>query len=63
MKITSVRSFLLSYPLESPLKLEFHGGERTILKRDAMRTGDNPAILRLSPNNGAESQMSDYASH
>ena len=36
MKITSVRSFLLSYPLPEPLKLAFHGGERTILKRDAM---------------------------
>jgi len=36
MKITSVRSFLLSYPLAEPLKLEFYGGERTIVKRDAM---------------------------
>jgi len=36
MKITSVRSFLLSYPLGEPLRLAYHGGERTILKRDAM---------------------------
>ncbi len=36
MKITGVRSFLLSYPLAEPLKLAFYGGERTILKRDAM---------------------------
>src|SRR5882724_13006931 len=36
MKISSVRSFLLSYPLAEPLKLPFYGGERTILKRDAM---------------------------
>lgn len=36
MKITKVDSFLLSYALPEPLKLPFWGGERTILKRDAM---------------------------
>jgi L-alanine-DL-glutamate epimerase-like enolase superfamily enzyme len=36
MKITEVQSFLMSYALPQPLKLPFHGGERTILKRDAM---------------------------
>ena len=36
MKISSVRSFLLSYPFREPLKLSFYGGERTIVKRDAM---------------------------
>lgn len=36
MKITKVESFLLSYALPEPLKLPFYGGERTILKRDAM---------------------------
>ncbi len=36
MRISEVRSFLLSYPFPEPLKLPFHGGERTILKRDAM---------------------------
>ena len=36
MKITNVQSFLMSYPLPDPLKLAFHGGERTIVKRDAM---------------------------
>src|SRR6266699_1344767 len=45
MKITSVRSFLLSYPLPEPLKLEFHGGERTIVKRDAM-------LIRVGTDNG-----------
>jgi len=38
MKITQVRSFLLSYALPKPLRLPFYGGERTILKRDAMLT-------------------------
>src|ERR1700725_16597 len=36
MKIAAVRSFLLSYPFTEPVKLPFYGGERTILKRDAM---------------------------
>ena len=45
MKISSVRSFLLSYPFKEPLKLAFYGGERTILKRDAM-------IIRIDTDNG-----------
>jgi L-alanine-DL-glutamate epimerase-like enolase superfamily enzyme len=36
MKITEVSSFLMSYPFREPLRLPFWGGERTILKRDAM---------------------------
>jgi L-alanine-DL-glutamate epimerase-like enolase superfamily enzyme len=36
MRIASVRSFLLSYPLREPLKLSYFGGERTVIKRDAM---------------------------
>lgn len=36
MRITSVRAFLLSYPFDKPIRLPFFGGERTILKRDAM---------------------------
>jgi L-alanine-DL-glutamate epimerase-like enolase superfamily enzyme len=36
LKITRVESFLLSCPLPEPLRLPFWGGERTILKRDAM---------------------------
>ena len=36
MKITRVDAFLMSCPLPAPLKLPFHNGERTILKRDAM---------------------------
>ncbi len=45
MRITGVRSFLLSYPFPEPLKLPFHGGERTILKRDAM-------LIRVETENG-----------
>lgn len=36
MKIRSVEAFLLSAPLPEPLVLPYHGGERTIVKRDAM---------------------------
>jgi L-alanine-DL-glutamate epimerase-like enolase superfamily enzyme len=45
MLIKSVRSFLLSYPLREPVKLSYYGGERTILKRDAM-------LLRVEADNG-----------
>src|SRR5713101_6446125 len=56
MKITSVRSFLLSYPLPEPLKLEFHGGERTILKRDAMliRVQTDKGLVGYAPGPGSE---------
>jgi L-alanine-DL-glutamate epimerase-like enolase superfamily enzyme len=36
MRINGVDAYLLSFPLPEPLKLAYHGGERTILKRDAM---------------------------
>ncbi len=36
VKITEVEAFLMSSPLPEPLRLPFWGGERTILKRDAM---------------------------
>src|SRR5690242_7586094 len=45
MKITEVTSFLMSYPLPAPLRLPFWGGERTILKRDAM-------LIRAKADNG-----------
>ena len=45
MKVTSVRSFLLSYPFSQPIRLPFHGGERTIVKRDAM-------LIRIEADNG-----------
>jgi L-alanine-DL-glutamate epimerase-like enolase superfamily enzyme len=45
MKITSVKAFLMSCPLPEPLRLPFWGGERTILKRDAM-------LIRVQSDNG-----------
>ncbi|HUA61518.1 MAG TPA: mandelate racemase/muconate lactonizing enzyme family protein [Verrucomicrobiae bacterium] len=45
MKIASVRSYLLSYPFADPIRLPFWGGERTILKRDAM-------FIRVAADNG-----------
>ena len=56
MKITSVRSFLLSYPLTEPLKLPFHGGERTIVKRDAMliRVQTDKGLVGYAPGLGSE---------
>jgi len=56
MKITSVQAFLLSYPLLEPLKLEFHGGERTIVKRDAMliRVGTDKGLTGYAPGPGSE---------
>lgn len=45
MKIRSVEVFLLSCPLPEPLKLTYYGGERTIVKRDAM-------LVRIESENG-----------
>lgn len=45
MKIVEVTSFLMSYPMPSPLQLPFWGGKRTILKRDAM-------LVRVKADNG-----------
>jgi L-alanine-DL-glutamate epimerase-like enolase superfamily enzyme len=45
MKITKLHSFLLSYPFVDPIRLAFYGGERTILKRDAM-------LIRIAADNG-----------
>jgi L-alanine-DL-glutamate epimerase-like enolase superfamily enzyme len=45
MKITQVQGILMSYALPKPLLLPFHGGERTILKRDAM-------LIRVTADNG-----------
>jgi L-alanine-DL-glutamate epimerase-like enolase superfamily enzyme len=45
MKIASVRSHLLSFPFPEPIRLPFWGGERTIVKRDAM-------FIRIAADNG-----------
>src|ERR1700730_999039 len=56
MKISGVRSFLLSYPFAKPLKLPFYGGERTILKRDAMlvRVAADNGLIGYAPGPGSE---------
>ena len=45
MKITEVQAFLMSYALPEPSRLPFWGGERTIVKRDAM-------LIRVKTDNG-----------
>lgn len=45
MKISKVEAFLMSCPLPEPLVMPFYGGERTILKRDAM-------LIRVTADNG-----------
>ena len=45
MKLRGVRAFLLSYPFGEPIRLPFFGGERTIVKRDAM-------LIRIETDNG-----------
>ena len=57
MKITSVRSFLLSYPFAEPVRLPFYGGERTLLKRDAMfiRVEADNGLVGYAPGPGSES--------
>jgi L-alanine-DL-glutamate epimerase-like enolase superfamily enzyme len=45
MRIKSVRAYLMSCPLDPPVVLRYHHGERTILKRDAM-------VIRVEGDNG-----------
>jgi L-alanine-DL-glutamate epimerase-like enolase superfamily enzyme len=45
MKISSVRCYLLSCPLSEPLRFPFPGGERVLVKRDAL-------IIRVEAENG-----------
>jgi L-alanine-DL-glutamate epimerase-like enolase superfamily enzyme len=56
LKIASVQPFLLSYPFETPLKISYHGGERTILKRDAMliRVETENGLVGYAPGQGSE---------
>jgi L-alanine-DL-glutamate epimerase-like enolase superfamily enzyme len=46
MKISQVHAILMSCPLPQPLRLPFHGGQRTIFKRDAM-------LIKVVSDNGA----------
>src|SRR5579872_1551052 len=56
MKISSVRSFLLSFPFAEPIRLPFFGGERTIVKRDAMfvRIETDNGLVGYAPGPGSE---------
>src|SRR6516162_5499623 len=56
MKISSVRSYLLSYPFAEPIRLPFWGGERTIIKRDAMfvRVEADNKLVGYAPGPGSE---------
>jgi L-alanine-DL-glutamate epimerase-like enolase superfamily enzyme len=56
MKIYSVRSFLLSYPFAAPLRLPYFGGERIILKRDAMliRVESENGLVGYAPGQGSD---------
>ena len=56
MKIATVRSHLLSYLFPEPIQLPFHGGERTILKRDAMliRVQMDNGLVGYAPGPGSE---------
>ena len=51
MKITKVEGLLMSCPFEDPIQLPFHGGLRTILKRDAMliRVSTDAGITGFAP--------------
>jgi L-alanine-DL-glutamate epimerase-like enolase superfamily enzyme len=51
MLISKVEAFLLSYPFPQPLKLPYHHGERTIVKRDAMliRVESDSGLVGYAP--------------
>jgi len=57
MRISSVQAHLLTYPLPEPLTLTHHGGERTIVKRDAMliRVEADNGLIGYAPGEGTES--------
>ncbi len=57
MRIRSVQAFLLSYPIPNPAKLRYYGGERIILKRDAMliRVDSDLGLIGYAP--GAASEI------
>src|SRR5215469_13087516 len=56
LKVERVHCHLLSFPFEQPLRLPFHGGERTIVKRDAMliRVDATAGNLGYAPGPGSE---------
>jgi L-alanine-DL-glutamate epimerase-like enolase superfamily enzyme len=61
MKITDVQGILMSYPFPEPLRLPFWGGERTILKRDAMliRVTTDAGLIGYAPGPAHERAASE----
>ena len=57
MRIRSVRSFLLSYPMPQPVRLSYYGGVRSIVKRDAMliRVESDDGLVGWGPGQANES--------
>ncbi|MBV8902915.1 MAG: mandelate racemase/muconate lactonizing enzyme family protein, partial [Acidobacteriia bacterium] len=56
MKIARVQAFLLSYPFSEPILMPFHGGDRMLLKRDAMliRVQTDNHLAGYAPGPGSE---------
>ena len=56
MRIRSVQAHLLSFRLPEPLQFTYHGGERTIVKRDAMlvRVEADQGLIGYGPAPGTE---------
>jgi L-alanine-DL-glutamate epimerase-like enolase superfamily enzyme len=54
MKIAGVRAYLLSYPFANPIRLPYFGGERTLVKRDAMfiRIETDSGLVGYAPGPG-----------
>lgn len=56
MRLKSIQAVLLSFPFPDPIRLPFYGGERTILKRDAMliRVDTDLGLIGYAPGPGSE---------
>ena len=56
MRISRVQAFLLSYVFPEPVQLTYHGGRRTIVKRDAMliRVEAGNGLAGYAPGQGSE---------
>jgi L-alanine-DL-glutamate epimerase-like enolase superfamily enzyme len=56
VKLLRVQPFLMSFPFPEPIRLPFYGGERTIVKRDAMliRVETSTGMVGHAPGPGSE---------
>ncbi len=56
MKIVRVEAHLLSFPFPEPIELSYHGGDRRIVKRDAMliRVGCSNGLVGYAPGSATE---------